>query len=650
LSIFGKDCPRCGETNAAYAVSCRCGFAFNSVDHVEEEESDISVTIQEEELYLEYLTARAQQAAETAKRAASAAGQQPANKVAASQAQQAQVAADQAKAELEQQRARMKVTINGLADDRPGASEQPATEQPATRPEQPASAAPARLQSPAFSTTPASAPAKPVTAPPVGEHKQPATPAPKPAVAPPGVERKEPTPATVKPSGPAATDSKPTPPAGAKTPQDLNRYVPGADNARATTTGDSAGQATGHPAHSQTKIPTGPASARPETKVQASALSTTNKVVPPAAKTSATQAVPTKPEHVPASKQPPISSASNTARPAPSGHGNVGAGPHAPRSAETSNKPATQGDAVPDKAVAAAARAKQLAEALKAAQAERAVKAKTSAATPSLNSKTGQEKAAASSKSSAVKAPTPVQTPRTAATTSGAATTSANPADGQQQKLNGHDKPYADINAIPIPGTGPGEITLESDEVVSKQVASAPDTVAEQPGASTPSSSDRPTQKNGTPRPKTDSEKAAPAKPAPGVTVTATPGANPQEELEAALKALSVRAPAPPASGPGKAPADTADAAVSPEIGVNPAPAAAPTPAPDGLPSLEPVTPANQKDCPNCTALLPMDAKRCRCGFRFPEIEETMPGLSLSDSDFAALDGDTPSTGITHLS
>jgi nicotinate-nucleotide--dimethylbenzimidazole phosphoribosyltransferase len=664
LSIFGKDCPRCGETNAAYAVSCRCGFAFNSVDHVEEEEPDISVTIQEEELYLEYLTARAQQAAETAKRAASAAGQQPANEVAASQAQQAQVAADQAKAELEQQRARMKVTINGLADDRPGTPEQPAA-----RPEQPASAAPAGPQSPAFSTTPASAPAKPITAPPVGERKQPATPAPKPAVAPPGVERKEPTPATVKSSGPAATDSKPTPPAtvkspspaatdskptppaGAKTPQDLNRYVPGADNARATTTGHSAGQATGHPARSQTNIPTGPASARPETKVQASALSTTNKVVPPAAKTSATQAVPTKPEHVPASKQPPVASASSTARPAPSGHGNVGAGPQVPRSAETSNKPATQGDAVPDKAVAAAARAKQLAEALQAAQAERAAKAKTRAATPSPNSKTGQEKPAASSESSAVKAPTPAQTLRAAAATSGVAATSANPANGQQQKLNGHDKPYADINAIPIPGTGPGEITLESDKGVSKQVARAPETVAEQPGKGAPSSSGRPAQKtNGTPRPMADSEKAAPAKPAPGVTVTATPGAGPQEELEAALKALSVRAPVPPASGPSKVPAHTEDAAVSPAIGDNPAPTAAPTPAPDGLPSLEPVTPANQKDCPNCTALLPMDAKRCRCGFRFPEIEETMPGLSLSDSDFAALDGDAPSDGITHLS
>ena len=158
MSIFGKDCPRCGETNAAYAVSCRCGFAFNSVDHVEEEESDISITIQEEELYLEYLTARAQQAAETAKHAVGAAGEQPANKVAASQAQQAQAAAEQAKAELDQQRARMKVTMNVVADDRPGAPEQPAA-----RPEQPASAVPARPQSLAFSTTPASAPAKPVT-------------------------------------------------------------------------------------------------------------------------------------------------------------------------------------------------------------------------------------------------------------------------------------------------------------------------------------------------------------------------------------------------------------------------------------------------------------------------------------------------------
>ncbi len=207
----------------------------------------------------------------------------------------------------------------------------------------------------------------------------------------------------------------------------------------------------------------------------------------------------------------------------------------------------------------------------------------------------------------------------------------AKPVNGQQQKLNGHDKPNADINAIHIPGTEAPGNKPESDEAVRKQAVGGPATATKQP------------------RPVADSKgAAASAKPAPGVTVTVTPGANPQEELEAALKALSLRTPAPPAPEPGKAPADAR--AASPGIGNSPAPAAAPTPALDELPSLEPVTPTNQKDCPNCTALLPMEAKRCRCGFRFPEVEETMPGLSLSDSDFAALDGDTPPSGITHLS
>lgn len=655
MSIFGKDCPRCGETNAAYAVSCRCGFAFNSVEHAEEEQSDISVTIQEEELYLEYLTARAQQAADTAKRAASAAAAQPANRAAASQSQQAQRAAEQAKADLEQQRACMKTAMNALADDRPAESEQPTA-----RPEQPASAPPAPSQSPALSATSASAsaPAKAVTTPPVGERKQPTPVVPKPA-APPSVavERKEPASATVKSSAPAVKHSEPTPPGASKTPQDLNKYVPGPDNACATTTSDNAGQVTGHPVHKQTKMPTAHAGTQPETKVQASALSTANKVVAPTAKTNAAQAVPTKPQHVPADKQPPGGSASTTTGSAPPGN-DAGAEPQVPRAADLLGKPATQGDAVTTKATAAAARAKQLAEALKAAQAERAARMKTSTATPNPahneDDKAGQEKpvTSAASTAKANPAPAPVQTPKAAEVNSAPGVTVGKRVNGQQQKPNG---PAVDINAIHIPGTEPRNNKPASDEAVPERASNAPATAAKQSDAATRPSSDNPMPKvKGAPRPRADSKAAAaaPPKPAPGVTVTAAPGANPQEELEAALKALSGgAAPAPPASKVSKAPADAGDAGTaSPEIGNSPAPAVTSTPAPDELPSLEPVPPANQKDCPNCTAWLPMDAKRCRCGFRFPEVEETMPGLSLSDSDFAALDGDTSSAGITHLS
>lgn len=644
MSIFAKDCPRCGETNAAYAVSCRCGFAFNSVDHVEEEESDISVTIQEEELYLEYLRARAEQAAETAKRAASAAAAQPANKAAASQSQQAQMAADQAKAELEQQQARMKVAMNVLVDDKP------ATREPNT------STVTARPQPPVPPSSPTNTPPKPTTTLPAGQPKQPMPAAAKPTATPPLVERKESVPAPVKSPAPAAKSGEITPPATAKTLEDLNKYIPGPDKAGDASAGNSPGQVTGHKTQSQAKMPMGHAGARPEAKVHASTPAIVNKVASLAAKADVTQAVTTKTENLSANKPPAAGSTSTPARSTPPVHKDAGAAPRAPGAAGVPGKPATQEDAASAKAAAAAARAKQLAEALKAAQAERAARVKTNAAAPrpthNEDSKAPQEKPVTSgaSTASARTAPAPARTPHPAKPVAGAAI--AKPVNGQEAKVNGHDKPNADINAIHIPGTEPAGNEPESDEAVPKQAASAPATVAKQSGAGTMSADDGPTQKtNEVSRHIADNKEAVPAKAAPGVTVTVTPGANPQEELEAALKALSQRAPAPSAPKPAKASADAGDAPVaSPDIGNGPAPAAASTPALDELPSLEPVTPANQKDCPNCTALLPMEAKRCRCGFRFPEVEETMPGLSLSDSDFAALDGDTPPTGITHLS
>jgi hypothetical protein len=313
--------------------------------------------------------------------------------------------------------------------------------------------------------------------------------------------------------------------------------------------------------------------------------------------------------------------------------------------------------------VAQAARARQLAEALKAAQTERVANDKASAPTdgasaiPNSGSKTVQAKPVPGSASTL---PTrtgaaPSQPSRTAGATSVPGAAIAKPVNGQQPKLNGHDEPKVDIDAIHIPGTEPENSKPEHVEAAPKQAAAAPATATrEQRAANAPSATDSPVQKvNGTPRSMAgDKGATAPAKSASGVTVTVTPGANPQAELEAALKALSLRAPA-PAPDKVDTSANTSGAnALSPEIGHDRTSAAAATPASqphDELPSLEPVTPANQKDCPNCTALLPMETKRCRCGFSFPDIEERMPGLSLSDSDFAALDGDAPTNGITHL-
>lgn len=622
MSIFAKDCPRCGETNAAYAVTCRCGFAFNSLDIVEEEEQDISVTIQEEELYLEYLRARADQAADSAKRAQRAAAEQPANKAATSQSQQAQAAAEQAKAELEQQRARMKVAMNALPDDSPA------------RREQPASTPPARPQPPVAPSSPAKAPPKPAT---TMVASQPAPAAAKPTVTPPPVERKEPAPAPVKSPAPAAKGGDNAPPAIAKKPEDLNKYIPAPNKTGGASGSNNPKEVTAHPAQSQTKIPTGHAGARPEAKVHASTPAIANKAVPPTAKTTVTQPVPAKTENPSANKPAIATSASTQERPAPPANRDAGAAPQARTAAGEAGKPTAQGGAVTAKAAAAAARAKQLAEALKAAQAERAGRMKTGAATPrpaqNEPGKTRQEK--------------PTETGASVAAVI------TKPANGQQPKLNGHDKPNTDISSIHIPGTESKGNESKLNKTVPTQAASAPAATPKQPSAvDATTTGDGPTQRiNGTPRSITDNKESVPAKPTPGVTVTVTPGADPQEELEAALKALSLRAPAPPPSDAPKASTDVGDTPIaSPDIGNNPEPVVASTSALDELPSLEPVAPANQKDCPNCTALLPMETKRCRCGFRFPEIEETMPGLSLSDSDVAALDGDAPSTGITHLS
>ena len=118
MSILAKDCPDCGETNPTYAVTCRCGYEFNeTVDFGEEGEEDLALTIHEEELYLEYLNARAQQAATDARRLAQLAADQPDNKAAASQAERAKAAAQAAMAEFESQQVRVKAATKVLKDD-----------------------------------------------------------------------------------------------------------------------------------------------------------------------------------------------------------------------------------------------------------------------------------------------------------------------------------------------------------------------------------------------------------------------------------------------------------------------------------------------------------------------------------------------------
>jgi hypothetical protein len=43
------------------------------------------------------------------------------------------------------------------------------------------------------------------------------------------------------------------------------------------------------------------------------------------------------------------------------------------------------------------------------------------------------------------------------------------------------------------------------------------------------------------------------------------------------------------------------------------------------------------KECPNCTASVPVQVKRCRCGFEFPSGECQIPPLILSAEERAAI-------------
>ncbi|MCK7497310.1 MAG: hypothetical protein MZW92_45760 [Comamonadaceae bacterium] len=45
----------------------------------------------------------------------------------------------------------------------------------------------------------------------------------------------------------------------------------------------------------------------------------------------------------------------------------------------------------------------------------------------------------------------------------------------------------------------------------------------------------------------------------------------------------------------------------------------------------------NSKDCPNCTASVPLAATRCGCGFSFPVSSNDLPTLTLCTGDFTAL-------------
>jgi hypothetical protein len=105
LSTFDKACPECGATSLASAIRCSCGHLFNPL-FLEDPHLALELAIREERLVEEYLTARAEQAEETAKEAAQTAAMYPENEHMALEAVYAERNARKAKAEFAQQRAR----------------------------------------------------------------------------------------------------------------------------------------------------------------------------------------------------------------------------------------------------------------------------------------------------------------------------------------------------------------------------------------------------------------------------------------------------------------------------------------------------------------------------------------------------------------
>ncbi len=591
-------------------MRCRCGYEFNeTVDHSEEND-DYAVTIQEEELYLEYLNARAQQAAADARDAAQAAAAQPNNKSATSQAQRAQIAAKTAHAEFESQQARVATAIKALKGNNPANS--PADSGSARQ-----TSAPAISQALPFTAAPPRVPPKATVPPaPAAMSGQPAN-VTAPVKSSPSV------------NGPSAGQEKA-----------VDRPLP-AQAAGATPTTAVDGTATPHPiAPEKVKapVPTKPAASAAAHEMPEKMCSANGDR--DAAKAPEPHATP------PANREPVTDERAADARPSAANAADSNRTPAKPKDAadaktETSQKgdgppktaasaateatpkpsaPDTSADKQPDaasaKALAAAARAKELTAKLKAAQAARAAKAKSASAAPSVGNTAPTTDATPPNASRATQASSPpAQTmPHTPAASVAPAT---RPVNGEHR--NGHDKLVAELDAIQIPGAD----TSQPEPV------SAPPASAEVP-QNEPDSNDV----NG-------AEPAEQAAVAPTVTVSVTPSADPQAELEAALRALTARTPAPV---PNERPSTP-----SPESAVSTPPpqtdAAGTRPA-----AVSASMPADRKDCPNCTALLPLKEMRCRCGYTFPTVDETMPALSLSDSDLAAMGDESQRDRITHLS
>jgi hypothetical protein len=113
-NIFLKSCPECARASAIDAASCSCGYAFQSQETAPAgSQQDIA---RQEALYEEYLSVRAEQAAEAARVAKHLTELFPQDRQKALESAKLELAAQVARAELVSQRERVAEITQALKE------------------------------------------------------------------------------------------------------------------------------------------------------------------------------------------------------------------------------------------------------------------------------------------------------------------------------------------------------------------------------------------------------------------------------------------------------------------------------------------------------------------------------------------------------
>lgn len=117
-SVFHKFCPQCASALERNRDRCDCGYSFSG-SHGDEVQSPLAQTVAEEKLYEDYLAARATQTAQAVIAAQAAHKSNPRDSVVAAHVQEALDAAEQARAELAAQTAKIDELMKQLERERP---------------------------------------------------------------------------------------------------------------------------------------------------------------------------------------------------------------------------------------------------------------------------------------------------------------------------------------------------------------------------------------------------------------------------------------------------------------------------------------------------------------------------------------------------